>query len=483
MKYISLQDLKFAPNADYTKPDVLVSLSDMSPSSRGGYKPAYALSATGYAAFVGCLGSSVLKRSDGSIGVYAGNLTKLAEADGVNAWTDRSKGGGYTNTATSWQFAAYGTTTLATNNVDNPQFATGAGATFADLTGAPKAKCIAVLNNVVMLFNYDAGGGRIGDGWFGSDAGDFTNWTATAANAVANGRLTDTPGPINACATMNDTVIAWKSRGMYIGRFVGGDTEWSWQLLSPDVGCVAPDAWVHTDAGIVFVSERDVFLYDGGSLRAIAGADIRGLIYAAASADNLAFVKCTYEPVEGLVYIFVNVSGSSNGCDRAFTWSHLSSRWGLTGSAGFFGNVTFSFVLAVMRNPNYADLKSRGFATNSTRCAATVFDKDGKSVCFSGTNALSPSIQGPMIGKSERLSTLLRITPLFFTPPTGTDTLALSYGQNAIAVLDQSGGVFTWDPVANRFDGEVQGKYFQFTHGTMGEVFGYQLGYQDGPEE
>ncbi len=478
MKYLTLKDLKFAPNADYTQPNVIFGLLDMCPSSRGGYKPAYALAASGYAAISNSLGAAVLKRSNNNIGLYVGTTTTLREGDGVSAWTDRSKGGGYTNTALSWQFAMYGTITIATNNVDNPQFAAPAS-TFADLTGAPKAKCIAVLNNVVMLANYNSGGGQVGDGWFSSDAGDYTNWTATAANAVANGRLTDTPGPINAMATMNDTIVIWKSRGMYIGRFVGGDVQWSWQLLSPDVGCVAPDAWVHTDAGIVFVSERDVFLYDGGSLRAIAGADIRGDFFGSAVSENLSYIKCSYEPVEGLVYIFVNVSGSANGCDRAYTWSHLSGKWGLTGSAGHFGNVTFAYVATVFRNPNYSDQLVRGFASNANRTAAAIIDSAGKVAVFSGVNATFPTITGPLVGRNEQLSTLIGITPLYFTAPGGTDTLTVSYGQAAIAAIDQSAN-FTWNPTRYRFDGNIQAKYLQFAHGSSGEVFGYQLEYEDG---
>lgn len=491
MKTLDLTNLRFAPDADYTNPQVLFSVTNMRPTVRGSYAPSYGLVATNYAgAVTASLGASILKRSDGSVGVYVGTTTKLFEADGVNAWTDRSKGGGYTGTATSWQFAVYGTVTIATNNVDTPQFVTGAGAAFADLTGAPKAKCIAVMANAVMLGNYD-NGTRFGDGWYASDTGNYATWTATPANSVASGRLTDTPGPITAMATLNDTVIAWKNRGMYLGRFVGGDTIWSWQLLNADVGCVAPDAWVHTDAGIVFVSERDVFLYDGGSIRPIGGADIRRTLFSGASYDNQSYIKLTYEPAESMVYVFVNISGTTNGCDRAFLWNHQSGKWGNAGrGAGHFGNTTFGYVVTVFRNPNYADLVARGFGTNSAKAAALVIENSfAFATCFSGLvylNAEFASITTGVVGKPDVVSTLSRVIPTYLgSPPSGTDALSIASSAAAIALLGDS-NTGTWDATRYRFDcgkGGISAKFFQLTHTTTGEVSAYQLQYGDAGSE
>jgi len=482
MKLLELRDLRYAPNGDFTDPKVIQTAINLSPTPRGGYKPAYALAASNYATVSNAIGAAVLKRADGTVGLYVGTTTDLKEGDGTSAWTSRGKGGGYTNTATNWQFAVYGNVALATNNVDTPQYSTGAGVAFADLTGAPKAKCVAVLNNVVLWFNYD-NGSRVYDGWFGSDAGDYTNYTATASNAVANGRLTDTPGPINAAATINGTAVVWKSRGMYLGRFTGSDQEWTWQLLNADVGCVGPDAWVHTDAGIVFVSERDVFLYDGASLRIVGGNDVRQDIFASPYRQNtLSQIKLTYEPIEGLVYIFTNRSASASGCDYAHLWNHLTRKWGTAGVGGTFGNDTYTYIRAVFRNPNATDAQTRNFTSSSSIGAAAVIESGGKPVVFSGAVGTysfdqESSLTTATIGSSSRRTTVTRVIPQYLSTP-GTETLVVNTG---IVVPTASSGVTaTWDSTNQRFDVMADTRYASIGHTTLtAEIAGYDVLYEE----
>lgn len=481
---LELDEFRVAPDADYLKVGNFFSCTNMIPTYRGSYKPAYCMVSAGYNPVASSLGASILKRSNGTVGVYVGTTTTLREADGATSFTDRSKGGGYTNTATSWQFSIYGNITIATNNVDTPQFASGAGATFADLTGAPKAKCIAVLNNIVLLFNYD-NGTRFEDGWFGSDAGAYNVWTATSANEVANGRLTDTAGPINAAATLNSTVIAWKSRGMYLGRYVSGDKKWDWQLLSADIGCVAPDAWVHTDIGIVFASERDIFLYDGSGIRPIGDGEVKNLLFNSAVFDNTSSIKLQYEPSQSLVYVFVNTQGGAN-CDYAHVWNHQSQKWGQAGRAanGRFGVSGFTYVSTVFRNSNYADIRSRAFASNPFKNSAMVIESGGNPVIFGGdsgsyTGGETSSLTSGVYGEPDFLWTVERITPVYLGNPPTADSMTLSFGMDNMSLL--AGSVAgSWNATNLRFDVAQQAKSFQFLHTTTGEVTKYSVWYTKG---
>lgn len=474
---LELKDLQYAPDADYTQPNILNAVVNRIPTFRGTYKPAYSLATAGYGNVTGVLGGAILKRFDGTVGVYQGDATKLYEANGSGTWTDRSRGGGYTNTATSWQFAVYGSDVIATNNVDAMQRTTGAGIAFADLAGAPKAKCVAILANIALAFNYDDGS-RFGDGWKSSDAGNIANWTAGATSEASSGRFTDTAGPINACATLNETVIVWKSRGMYVGRYVGGDKKWDWQLLNADIGCVAPDAWVHTDVGIVFVSERDVFLYDGGQVRSIGSGRVRNTFFAVAAQSNSSFIKLTYEPAESLVYVYVSVSGAT-GCDTAFAWNHTSDKWGLAGAGGRFGNSTFNFIIAVFRNPNNSDIVSRGFTT-ANGLAAMVVSSEGTAVIPRSTtyaNGETSSLSTGLIGEVDKIYEVKRVTPKFLVGQTpSTDTLTVGYNEATY------GGTlttvsFNFDSANWRFDGLQSARVFQFTHASMTEVGGYVIDY------
>jgi len=459
VKPVDITNLRLEPDGDFTKPGVLISVTDAYPTVRGSYRVGFGPTASGYSSLTDpTVGGAILKWADGTTHCYVAQNKRIKEADGSGGWTDRSAGGSDYTTMTDCQFAAYGSATLAASLTNTLQVSTGGA--FSAVSGAPKARCIAVMSNAVMLGNYN-NGSAVPDGWFASNTGDYTNWTAAANNAVANGRLLDTPGPITAMATLNETVIIWKARGMYVGRYVGGSLIWAFDVLSPDVGCVGPNAWVHTDMGLVFVSERDIFLYDGSVIRSLADGRIRSYFLTQAN-TRLTSILLTYEPIQSLVYIFLDTNGSGSGCNRALVWNHACDKWG-TGS-------TIGHVRCVVRNPNYSDLQAiGGFSTNSYLNAALVVDNNGAPKIFATPATLTSGVFANLGSKSL----LKRVTPYYLTAPTGSDTLAINYGYSG---LDVSAGTafFNWDSNKLRFDGSLVAEAYQLFHGTFGEVNGWR---------
>jgi hypothetical protein len=443
------------------------------------------MASSGYANLTApIVGGSILKWADGTVHVYVAQNKRIKEASGSGTWTDRSAGAADYTAMANCQFAAYGSVTLAASLTNTLQASTGGA--FAAVATAPKAQCIAVMSNTVVLGNYN-NGSAVPDGWFASATGDYTNWTAAANNAVASGRLLDTPGPINAMATLNDQVIAWKSRGMYLGRSVPAPVYWSWQLLSADVGCVGPDAWVHTDAGIVFASERDVFLYDGGAVRSIAGGVVRNALYSGIT--SFSETRLTYEPAQSLVYVFVKRGSSGTaGSDTGFAWNHQSNKWGQLGTTatGGFGNSSYTYVQAVVRNPNYLDMTSKAFSTNSYGNSAMVVSSEGSPVVFAGDLPYTDSnnaeiITGPL-GQTGQLSSITRILPSYFVAPQSAETMSVSFGMDTISTVDGT-DTATWDQTHTRFDYRKTALYFSLQHVIAGEVNGYRILYTPGPLE
>ena len=480
-KYLEITDLQYAPDADYTKLGILNGMFAMVPTYRGSYKPAYAMVSAAYSSLTApMVGGAILKWADGTVHLYGAQSKRILEANGSGGWNDRSAGGIDYSTMANCQFAAYGSVSLACSLTNNLQASTGAS--FSQAAANTKAQCIAVMSNAVLLFNVNTGS-AIPDGWMSSDLGDYTNFTAAANNAAASGRLLDTPGPVNAAATMNDQVIAWKSRGMYLGRYVGGDLKWVFQLLNADVGCVAPDAWIHTDLGIVFVSERDIFLYDGGAIRSIAAGRIRNLIFASGARQNPSYVKLQYDASQSLVYVFVNTTGSPNGCDRAFIWNHTSDKWGIFSTAsGIFGTIGVTYVQAVVRYANYADATSKGVSTNTDSNAALVFSSEGTLANFSGsiTSGISQLTTG-VIARPGKLFDVTRVVPLYLNSSPPSDTMAINYGYAGLTTGNSA--MMKYDPVRLRFDGSVHAAAYQVQHTTMGEVAGYRIRFKESGEE
>jgi hypothetical protein len=185
---------KYAPNADPTRSDIWTSVANMIPNVRGNYMTANvgvtitgagpATPGTTLRAWVGLLPS-------GATQAYTGTTTKLYATD-YTTFTDRSKGGGYSNTATDWNFTQFGNFTIATNNVDPIQVRDATGvAAFADLAGTPPttAKIVLTQSNAVLAFNTNSGGQY----WAASDVLNQANWTTgkpqTPRSTIAPVRL------------------------------------------------------------------------------------------------------------------------------------------------------------------------------------------------------------------------------------------------------------------------------------------------------
>ena len=155
--------------------------------------------------------------------------SKIWYFDGVSTYTDRTNSVAIGSNPFPIQ---YGNITICAMGVGNATVASTSGGNFAALAGAPQAEILAVCRGAVLAFNTNTST----DGWAASDVGDHTNWTTGES---ASGRLLDTPGPIRAAITLDDSVYVFKGRGVYRGWYTGNAVKWAWDLINPDIG-VAP---------------------------------------------------------------------------------------------------------------------------------------------------------------------------------------------------------------------------------------------------
>lgn len=97
-----------------------------------------------------CLGAGYVKSEAGTVFNFAGDASALYSLSGTT-WNDVSKLGGYS--ASSWEFARFGTRMLAVDKGDVPQyFDPGVSSLFADLPGSPpQAARIGVVRDFVVL--------------------------------------------------------------------------------------------------------------------------------------------------------------------------------------------------------------------------------------------------------------------------------------------------------------------------------------------
>ena len=270
----------FAPDADPTTPGILKAMDGLLPTKRGfeGLPTGEATSVTDAVSETVNVAVTVQKL-DASVRTFAGSSKALYEAAGT-AWTDRSKSGGYTDTANDrWRFAQFGDTTYAATKANNIQ--KSASAAFDDETAAPNASIVAVVGNFNLgsfLMAFDtknsSGNTQFGDSpdrWYNAAIGAPADWTPSIATQSASGRLTSSPGPIIGGHPVGDDAVAFKEHSLYLGRYMGPPTIWEWTLVSEEIGAPSHESVVNVGDRLMWpdIGTGEFYVYDGVRLAAL----------------------------------------------------------------------------------------------------------------------------------------------------------------------------------------------------------------------
>lgn len=296
----------FAPDADPTQSGIFTDCTSLIPGESGfrGAPSGQATTAAPLAAT--CIGAVVATKLDGSRRVFAGSATKLYELSGT-AWTDRTRtvGGNYGGGPdTRWAFCQFGDTTIAANLADAMQ--SSSIGSFSDITTAPKAKTVvSASNNFVIAFNTsDATYGVSPDRWWCCAQGDQTNWTPSVSTGATTGRLVATEGQIQAALPLGNNVIAYKSRGVYLGTFVGAPVVWQWDLVpGGEAGSVGQESLCDIGGAHFIVGTDNFWLFDGTRPIPVGDGVVRQWFYNNSSAQYRYRTKCVYDKQNKLVRI------------------------------------------------------------------------------------------------------------------------------------------------------------------------------------
>ena len=321
--------LGFAPDMDPTTPGVLTACANLVPFESG-FEGAPSPVAVAAAALAGpCRGAVVATKLAGTRRVFAGSQQRLYELAG-GTWTDRSKAGAYTgSTESRWSFCQFGDTTIASNLADPMQSSTTAA--FADVPTAPRAKIVvSASNNFVLAFNTSDGTfGVSPDRWWNCAQNDQTNWTP-AQGGPTTGRLVAVEGPIQAALPLGDYVIAYKSRGVFLGTFVGGDAQWAWSLITgSDSGAVGQNAVCDVGGVHFFVSEGDFWIFDGTRPVSVGEGVVRRWFVNNVNPAFRFMTQATYDKTSGLVRVNFPSKTSNGILDRTLVYHVKRQRWGV----------------------------------------------------------------------------------------------------------------------------------------------------------
>ena len=199
-----------------------------------------------YAMEGAALSMQYFKSTNGLTYTFIGNTKKLCRMDG-NFPTDVSKSGGYlTPTTATWQYTAYGTSGLATNNTSPiQQIANLASGTFADLTGTPPiARYICMFKDQLFLGSTTESTVNYPRRVFRSAQGDITDWAVDSATGCGFYDLPSWGQEVTGLIVNGDYLFVYMNNSIWMLSFIGPPLWYAYNKIYEGTcataqGCVA----------------------------------------------------------------------------------------------------------------------------------------------------------------------------------------------------------------------------------------------------
>lgn len=267
--------------------------------------------------------------SDGDPHSYAGNDTKIYSLTGA-AWTDISKAGGYTNTATRWDFDSYGAIEIATNFVDSPQFVDmdSGSPVMADLTTAFRARTVATVRDFVVFGNtYDATDGNVPQRLRWSAIGDYTDYTISA---TTQSDFQDTPnGGIIQRVFGGEYGIVFFERAIIRMSYIGSPVVFQFDDVSPEKGLYAPGAAAQSGDDIFFLDNGGFYVISGGqTVTAIGNEKVDNWFFNELDGTQKDRITCAIDYENKVVsWSFPSTASTSGKPDTIICFNFKIGRW------------------------------------------------------------------------------------------------------------------------------------------------------------
>jgi len=273
------------------------------------------------------LGGKSLTASDSTSRVYAGSATKLYSLHGGST-TDLSKAGGYTNTATYWDFAAYGDIAIATNFADNPQYIDmTSGTAFADLTTAFKARTCAVVRDFMMFGNtWDSTDGNKPERARWSALGDYTDYTVSA---TTQSDYQDTPGGGSLQRIFGgEYAVFLFEHAVYRVNYVGSPAVFQFDEVETDRGLFTPGAAAQNGNMIYYLDSDGFYAFNGSQSMPIGNEKVDRWFWSQLDASQAARISCAIDhDAKCVVWSFPGQNNASGQPTHTIQFNYEVNRW------------------------------------------------------------------------------------------------------------------------------------------------------------
>lgn len=262
------------------------------------------------------LGAGSFINSSRTTTTFAGTATGLFVYS-TSGWS--SVGSGFVATDdNSWSFQQFGQWVIASNGADAPQYYDlGSSATFTPLPGSPpKMKLLAVVRDFFVGGFCEGNALRVQ--WSGIN--NVTEWRPAVAQS--DYQIFPDGGDVTALSS-GEYGLVFQSESVRRMDYVGGDTIFTFNVISPNVGCVHPRAFAQIGRMTYFLSSRGFMACDGNAVSPIGDEVVDKTFLAAMERGYLGRMSCVADPVRKIVFWSVPTAEP----DTWFAYSWALQRW------------------------------------------------------------------------------------------------------------------------------------------------------------
>lgn len=316
-----------------------------------GYRPIGAFLSGSNALPVAFSNGASFTASDGTSYLLVGTASSLVRYSS-GSWTNLVTGLSPTE---RWRFVQFGDFAVAVNGAATRQINLLSGAD-STVAGAPTGASIAVVGDFVVIGQ--SGGNKLEVTW--SAFNDHTGWTAGVNQSGFQPMLAG--GEVMGLAGGEYGVILQRQRLVRMNRTGDPDAPFSFDEISPNVGCASKGSIAQAGRSVFFLSDRGFMaLDDGQALNPIGNEKIDRTFFRDVPRDEWHRLYCAVDPQNTLVWWML--PGSPGKC-WIYNWALDKWGYGTFACDGIFPGFTSS---TDIDNLGWSDIDAQPFTVDDPR--------------------------------------------------------------------------------------------------------------------
>jgi len=289
---------------------------------------------------------------------YAGDASALYRlVAGSFTVATRLVGGAYSTPSDDfWEFIQWGETVIGVNgsNGDTPQQISLGAANFFDLSGAPKARHIAVINNFVVL-------GNISDSVVGvqrvrwSAINDATNWSVNAATLADYQDLLGDGGWIQKIVGGEGGGYVLQEHAIWRMTFVGSPLIFQFDKIKTGIGAYAPQSVISFLGMTFFLGNDGFYMFDGSNVTPIGQNKVDNTFFDDLDNNYIDRIVGAIDPNRKIVlWSYPGIGNTGGNPNRVLVYHWALNRWSRVVGIGGVGGSGFNleFIISSI-SPGY----------------------------------------------------------------------------------------------------------------------------------